>query len=194
MLISAVQQSESALCAHISLPLGALSHHSLPSYFILPSHSICPSHSSRSSRRPELSFLCCSAASHKLSVLHMAVHLCHSQFPDSSHPSIPTLPECAHLFSKSASSFISTIFLDCSEQSLACSRASFCLAGILPPLAYTTHTYTLPNSQAQWSLNPGWSCDKAQSRTLPHPSAKYCLFKSFSVLPGRNTETVMCYQ
>ena len=78
---SAVQWCESTMCITYT-----------PSLLDLPlSHYPSPSHPSRSPQSTELSAY--TAGSHKLSVLHMAVHIHQSQTPSSSH-SPPWL--CVH--------------------------------------------------------------------------------------------------
>ena len=99
-LLSAVQQSESAVCIHVSPPSWTPHSHPL----------------SGSSRSPKLSTLCCMAGSHWLSSLHRAVHIHQFQSPSSSHPSsCPSIHLCSPhlgLYSHPADRFICTIFLD----------------------------------------------------------------------------------
>ena len=92
LLVSAVQQSESATCIYIYpyiLLLGS------------PCHSHFASHPSRSPQSTQLSSLCCIADSDWLSILHVVVCTCQSQSPNSSHP---LLVLC--LFTMSASLFL----------------------------------------------------------------------------------------
>ena len=64
-------------------------------YFLsLLDHPPTQFHPSRLSQSIELSFLCCAAASHQLAVLHMAVYICQSYSPNSSH--LP-FPLCVHI-------------------------------------------------------------------------------------------------
>ena len=84
MLISAVQQSESAICMHICPPSWA------------PSHHLSPSHPSTSSQDTELSALCYTAAFRSLSILHMVVYICQSYSLNLSlHTPPPSL--CVHM-------------------------------------------------------------------------------------------------
>ena len=62
-----------------------------------------PSHPSRSSQSTKLSSMRCTAASHWLSVLHMARDICESQSPSSSHTCYP-VSMC--LFPTSANTFL----------------------------------------------------------------------------------------
>ena len=75
------------------------------------------SHPSRWSLSARLGTLCCIAASHQLSVLHVIVYICQCYSLNLSHPLLPLLcPQvhspCPHLPSFPANSFISTIFPD----------------------------------------------------------------------------------
>ena len=78
--------------------------------------SQCPFHPSRSLQSPELSSLCCAAASHELSVSHTVVYKCQcdSQFvppsPSLLCPHVRSL--CVRLYFCPANRFICTIFLD----------------------------------------------------------------------------------
>ena len=103
MLVSAVQQSKSAINTHVS-----------PSLISLP--SFLPSHHVRSSQSAGLGSLRYIATSHQPFILQMVVYMCqrhllhssHSIFPHCVHKSIPYLS--LHSFPKN--SFINTIFLD----------------------------------------------------------------------------------
>ena len=79
VLVSHVQQCESALCTHASPPF----------WVSFPAHPA--SHASGSSQSPAPSCLCCIEASHQLSVLHMvsAAFVAH---PTLSSPSVSTSP------------------------------------------------------------------------------------------------------
>ena len=102
LLVSTIQQCESAISIHISPSSWAS---------LLP-----PSHSSRSSQSPQLGSRCYSATSQQASILHMGAYLCRCSFL---HPSTPLPPllrpqVCSshlHLHSFPADGFISTIFL-----------------------------------------------------------------------------------
>ena len=85
VLVSAVQQSESAICIHIS-----------PLFWISFPFS--------SPQSTEQSSLCYIVGSHQLSVLYIVVYICQSQSPNSSHPSFPPLVSI-YLFSTSVSLF-----------------------------------------------------------------------------------------
>ena len=80
-----------------------------------PSHPPT-SHPSRISQSTKLSSLCCIAASHQLSTLHMVVYICQCYSLNSSHspfPAVSTSPSLLlHLYSCPANRFICTIFLD----------------------------------------------------------------------------------
>ena len=76
MLVSAVEQSESALLHIYPCPLG------------LPSHCR-PAHPSRSSQSIELSSLSSTGGACPLIFLHVAPRMCHSQSPNSSQPPLP---------------------------------------------------------------------------------------------------------
>jgi len=92
VLVSAVQQSESAIYIYIYI-------------YIPPEASLppAPSHPSRSSQSTELSSLCYTASSHWLAILHGTIYIymyicvlyiyCYS--PNSSHPQLP--PLCSHI-------------------------------------------------------------------------------------------------
>ena len=101
VLVSAVQQSKSAIWIHIYIciypfPLGS------------------PSHPSRSSQRAELSAL---YIRFLLSTLNIVLYICQSQLPNCSNSLLPTpCPHihslCLHLYSCPANKLICTIFLD----------------------------------------------------------------------------------
>lgn len=79
VLVSPVQQCESALCTHVSPPF----------WVSFPAHPA--SHASGSSQSPAPSCLCCIEASHQLSVLHM-VSAALSTHPTLYSPSVSTSP------------------------------------------------------------------------------------------------------
>ena len=82
----------------------------IPSLLILLPTS--PSHPSRSSQSTELSFLCHTAASHLLSLLHMVAYICQGYSLNLSHPPLlPLVHTCP--FSTSAS-----LFLPCKQAHL----------------------------------------------------------------------------
>ena len=83
VLVSVVKWSESAY-VYIYL-------------FLLAPSSQRPSHSYRSSENTKLSSLCCTAASHSLSILRTIVYICWSIAPNSSHSLFPLL--CPHVHS-----------------------------------------------------------------------------------------------
>ena len=74
VLVSALQQHESAISIHMSLP----------SWTSLP----LPSHLSRLSQSTGLSSLCYTTTSHKLSILHMIMYMHQCYVLNSSHPSL----------------------------------------------------------------------------------------------------------
>ena len=75
-----------------------------------------PSHPSRSSQSTRLSFLCYTATSHYLCVLHMVMYIFQSTLsihPPLSFPTVSTVHSlCLCLYSFPANRFIGTIFLD----------------------------------------------------------------------------------
>ena len=96
MLVSVVQQSESAVCVRISPPSWTSSH--------LP-------HPSRSSQSTELSSLCYISGSHCFTHgVYTSILICHFNPPPHPCPHVHFLHLC--LFSCPASRFICAIFLD----------------------------------------------------------------------------------
>ena len=95
VLVSAVQQSESAICIHIS----TLFWISFPF---------------RSPQSTEQSSVCYTVGSHQLPILYIVVYICHFQSPNSSHlpwyPYVYSLPLC--LYFCFTNKFICIIFLD----------------------------------------------------------------------------------
>ena len=69
----------------------------IPSLLDLSPSTPPPFHPSGSSENTKLSSLCCTAASHSLSILHTAVYICRSISPNSSHSLFPLL--CPHVHS-----------------------------------------------------------------------------------------------
>ena len=90
VLVSAVLQSESALCIHISLL-----------FWI--------SFSFKSPQSIKQSSLCYTAGSHQLSILYILVYICQSQAPNSSRSPFPPLVYIC-LFSMSVSLFLADSF------------------------------------------------------------------------------------
>ena len=82
VLVSAVEQSDSVIHIHISM--STLFQISFPY---------------RSSQSPECSSRYCTVGSLQLSILHIQVHICQSQFPNLSHrPPFPWSPYTCSLF------------------------------------------------------------------------------------------------
>ena len=100
VLVSAVQQCESAISIHTPPPSwGSLPH--------------LPSHPSRSSQRTYPSSLCSTAACRWLSISHVVMCICQHYSPNSFHPLLPSLcPQvhflCVLLYSCPANRVIST--------------------------------------------------------------------------------------
>ena len=65
-----------------------------PSLLSLPPNSL--SHPSRSSQITRLGFLCYTASSHCLSILHIIVYICQCYFLNLSHPYLPLLCPQVH--------------------------------------------------------------------------------------------------
>ena len=85
------------------------------SLLILP--PLLPSHHPRLPQSVRLDFLCCTATSHQLSILHTTVYIYQCYFFNLFHPLLPPLCPlvsslCLHLHSFPANGFISTISLD----------------------------------------------------------------------------------
>ena len=100
VLISVIQQRESAIIIHLS-----------------PSSLSSPAHSCRSSQSARLGSVCYTATSHQLSALHLMAHICGYYFLLSSPSLPPSLCPRAHslhphLHSFPANRLVSTIFLD----------------------------------------------------------------------------------
>ena len=74
----------------------------------LLSHPQSPSHSSRSSQSTRLSFLCYTATSHKVTILHMVIYIFRCYSLKSSHPLLP--PTSVH---KSILYIYMPLFLPC---------------------------------------------------------------------------------
>ena len=86
VVVSAIQQNKSAPCVHTAPPFWT----SLPS---------------RSPQGTEWDSLCYTVGYHQLSILYMAVYICQSQSPNSSH--LPLLPSVfIHKFSMPVSLFL----------------------------------------------------------------------------------------
>ena len=92
VLVSSIQQWESAISIHMPPP----SWTSLPAPTSPLPHLGC--------QNPGLSFLCCTATSHGLSILHMVMYIFQCYSLNSFH-SLPT-PLCPHQFSMSESLFL----------------------------------------------------------------------------------------
>ena len=103
LLVSVAQQSESAICIHVSI--------SPPSWASLPSSL---SHPSRSTQSTKPISLCYAAASHQPTFLHCVVYICrcytHFAPASPSHPCPQVHPLCLPLYSCPATRFISTLF------------------------------------------------------------------------------------
>ena len=84
LLVSAVHQSESAICVHISPPSS------------LPPAPAPTSQPSRASQGAELSFLCYARASHWLLILRRVVFISQCRSPSASFPLPRQPPHCPH--------------------------------------------------------------------------------------------------
>ena len=91
VLVSAIQQSESGNCIHMSTLFRIFS----------------PFRSPQSTEQSSLGY---TVSFHQLSILYIVLYICQSQFPNSSYPSIPTLVSI-HLFSISVYLFLQKLAL-----------------------------------------------------------------------------------